>query len=213
MHLNPEEPSFAHALGEILGEEPNASTVDAYRRMVREARDAGLPLEKPVMNVDDFFPEKRWDVIALCGYMRDDPYSGSPGVAEIAPNVYRTTVRLTTPQGDKRFHFFLRVTDSPEHAPLVFNPLLNRFFYGEDFRRRAVKISDSGRIRNELQTLCSDAIEHLAEGRLRVRFDRIPNEVISPENQQILLEVLRWYKEHHPIWFRWLEIVPRSHRG
>jgi hypothetical protein len=93
-----------------------------------------------------------------------------------------------------------------EESRLVFNPLLIRFFYGEDYRTRAVKISDSGRIRNELQTLCSEALEH-TEDRLRVHFDRIPAEVISSEHQTILLRVLQWYKEHHPIWFRWLEIV------
>jgi hypothetical protein len=36
--------------------------------------------------------------------------------------------------------------------------------------------------------------------------DRILPEVISPDDQKILNEVLVWYKKHHPIWFSWLEI-------
>jgi hypothetical protein len=84
---------------------------------------------------------------------------------------------------------------------------LTRFIYGEDFRTRPVKISDSGRIRNELQTLCSEALEYLGNGKIKVHFDRIPPEVISIEDQKVLREVLYWYKKHHPIWFRWLEIT------
>ena len=70
-----------------------------------------------------------------------------------------------------------------------------------------MKISDSGRIRNELQTLCSDALEHFGESGVRVHFDRIPPDVIVPEDQKRLREILRWYKEHHPLWFSWLELA------
>jgi hypothetical protein len=206
MHLEPEDPGFSNALGQLMDDVPGDSMIGEYKNMIREARDAGLPLKKPVMKVDDFFPEKRWDVLALCGYMQPDPYTGTPGVMETAPNCFRTTVRFATPRGDKRITFTLRLMEQVEESRLVFNPLLIRFFYGEDYSRRAVKISDSGRIRNELQTLCSEALEH-EQDRLRVHFSRIPNEVISPEHQSVLLEVLQWYKEHHPIWFRWLEIA------
>ena len=52
-------------------------------------------------------------------------------------------------------------------------PLLTRFLAGEDFRSRPVRISDSGRIRNELQTLCSEALDY--EGStIRVHFGRDP---------------------------------------
>jgi hypothetical protein len=207
MHLDSEDPGFPAGLAEIIGQEADEATVSKYREMVREAREAGLPLDKPVMGVDDFFPEKRWDVLALCGYMQPDPYSGSPGVEEVSPDVYRATVRFTTPRGDKKIHLFLRLMEEPERCRLIFNPLLNRFFYGEDFRSRAVKVSDSGRIRNELQTLCSEAIEHDLSGRMRVHLERIPDEVISPQHQEVLDEVLHWYKERHPNWFRWLEIA------
>ncbi len=207
MHLEPESSDFPKTLGDVVGKTLDDPTVRKYGKMIREARNAGLPLGKTVLHVDDFFPEKRWEVLALCGYMQPDPYSGAPGVEEIAENVYRTTVRAVTPLGDKLITFVLRSMEKPEEGRLVFNPLLSRFFYGEDFRSRAVKISDSGRIRNELQTLCSAAIEHRPDSCLRLHFDRIPDEVISPKNKGILLEALLWYKDHHPIWFGWLEIA------
>jgi hypothetical protein len=116
-------------------------------------------------------------------------------------------VRLATARGDKRLFFTLRLMEKSRESRLVFNPLLTRFIYGEDFRTRPVKISDSGRIRNELQTLCSEAIEYLPSQQMRIHFDRIPYEVISRENQDLLLEVLRWYKQHHPLWFSWLIVV------
>jgi hypothetical protein len=90
---------------------------------------------------------------------------------------------------------------------LVFNPLLNRFMHGEDYRHRPVKISDSGRIRDELQTLCSEALEHLGSRGIRVHFEKISDEVIPRTRQGALREILEWYKANHPIWFSWLEIV------
>ena len=85
------------------------------------------------------------------------------------------------------------------------NPLLERFIAGEDYRRRAVKVSDSGRIHNELQTLCSQALEH-TDGKIRVPFDRINDDVIRPEHCRIIRSVVEWYKENHPVWFSWLEL-------
>jgi hypothetical protein len=70
----------------------------------------------------------------------------------------------------------------------------------------AVKISDSGRIRNELQTLASQALE-FTNHKIRVRFDRIDKEVMLPEKQRVIREVLEWYKKNHPVWFSWLEIA------
>ena len=210
MRLDPEADDFLEQIGEICDGALDASMAEEYRASIREARDAGLPIERPVMGVDDFFPEKRWDVVALCGYMLPDPYSGSPGVEQSAPGTYRVTVRVSTPRADKRITFTLRPTLASEVGRLVFNPLLIRFFYGEDYQNRPVKISDSGRIRNELQTLCSEAIEYTRDRRLRFYLERIPDEVISPKHQEILLAVLRWYQERHPLWFQWLEIVPAA---
>jgi hypothetical protein len=68
-----------------------------------------------------------------------------------------------------------------------------------------VKISDSGRIRNELQTMLSQALEHDGE-RIRIHFDRVDERVMPRKNQDAVRKVLEWYKREHPVWFEWLEI-------
>jgi hypothetical protein len=207
MGLDPDAADFAARLGDLLGGQPSAERLASYRAMIEEAKFAGLPLHKRVLRAGDFFPEKDWEAVALVGYMLPDPYTGAPGVEKVSERVYRTTVRMAAPRGDKTITFTLELKDAHDEARLVFNPLLIRFIYGEDFRARPVKISDSGRIRNELQTLCSEALDFLRDGRMRLVFDRIPSEVISHPNQKRLIEVLTWYIEHHPLWFNWLELV------
>ena len=206
MRLDPHASDLSKNLEALFGHDVVPEKVDLYRELILEAHEAGIPDTDRVIRADDFFPEKRWDVVALSGYMCDDPYSGAPGVKKIEEGVYQVTARIATPVADKRATLTLRLMEKTEEQRLVFNPLLTRFIYGEDFRSRPVKISDSGRIRNELQTLCSEALEHEKEGRIRVHFDRIPAEVISREDQVILREVLEWYIKHHPIWFSWLKI-------
>jgi len=209
MGLDPDAAGFPARLGQALGREADEKTVARFREMIAEARDAGIPVRKTCVAADDFFPEKKWDVLAVSGYMCPDPYSGAPGVEEAGPGRYRVTVRLASGRGDKRITFTLKLMETLEQSRLVFNPLLNRFMAGEDYARRPVKISDSGRIRNELQTLCSEALEFPSQDHIRVHFDRIPPEVIQPSAQAKLLEILRWYKKHHPLWFAWLEIVAK----
>ncbi len=196
-------------LERLFGSQLEPARVKAYREMVREAEEAGIPLNRPTLRADDFFPEKGWEVLALAGYMGPDPYSGLPGVELVGEGRYRVTVRLGSLRTDKRVTFTLRLMETLEQSRLVFSPLLNRFLSGgQDFETRAVKISDSGRIRNELQTLCAEALEFPGQNRMRVFFDRIPAAVISRERQETLLRVLRWYRKRHPIWFSWLELVP-----
>jgi len=206
MALDPTSPDFRTQLESYMGKTVDNTTLQHYRKMIREGFEAGVPLHKQSLNADDFFPEKSWEVLAISGYMRPDPYSGAPGVEEIRPGLYRVTVRTGGSQGDKRITFTMRLMESFEQSRLVFNPLLNRFIAGEDFQHRPVKISDSGRIRNELQTLCSEALDFLGDERIRIHFDRIPAEVIPSDKQLKLLEILRWYKANHPLWFSWLEI-------
>ncbi|MCU0236873.1 MAG: hypothetical protein MUC72_07295 [Acidobacteria bacterium] len=208
MGLDIDADGFAGRVGQVLGREVDAATVARFRAMIDDARLAGIPLHKPSVEADDFFPEKKWDVLAVSGYMSPDPYSGAPGVEEAGPGLYRVTVRLAGSRGDKRITFTLRLGETLEQSWLVFNPLLSRFMGGEDYEHRPVRISDSGRIRNELQTLCSEALEFPQQDHIRVHFDRIPADVIRPEAQVKLLEILRWYKKHHPLWFSWLEISP-----
>jgi hypothetical protein len=116
------------------------------------------------------------------------------------------TVRLSTVKGDKRTHFTLRLVETFGKSRLIFNPLLNRFLRGEEYRERQVTISDSGRIRNELQTLCTEALEHFGDNCIRLHFNNIPPDVIPPRDQVKLREVLEWYRTNHPIWFKWLEL-------
>jgi len=93
-----------------------------------------------------------------------------------------------------------------EGSRLVFSPLLVRFISGADPAARAVKVSDSGRLRNELQTMLTNALEYEGDT-IRVHFDRIDPMVISQDRQIVIRRTLEWYKEHHPVWFRWLEVA------
>ena len=102
--------------------------------------------------------------------------------------------------------FRLRLLESLAHSRLVFSPLLDRFYAGEDYRSRPVRISDSGRIRNELQTLCSEALDYLDGNGLCVNFGRIDEAVLSADKQDLIRNVITWYRESHPMWFRWLRV-------
>ncbi len=206
MGLDPEDPSFPGLLSALLGHEATTDDVDAYRAMIEDGAGAGLPLDRATISADDFLPERKWNVLAVSGHMSPDPYSGAAGVEQVSDDTWRVTTRTAALCGDKRVTFTLRLMESREQSKLVFNPLLMRFFMGEDHESRPVKISDSGRIRNELQTLCQQALEFEGQERIRVHFDRILPDIISPENQKVLLEVLCWYKKHHPLWFGWLDI-------
>ena len=207
MHLDAEADDFMEQLNAIAGTELSQDMGTRYRQCIRDARDAGIHVERRTLTAEDFLPHKKWDVMALVGYMLEDPYTGTPGVEALDSDTYRVTVRLSTPHGTKEVKLTLRFMENERERPLVCNPLLIRFFHGEEYRQRAVKISDSGRIRNELQTLCSEAMEHFGANGMRVHFDKISQDVISLENQKLLRDILIWYKEDHPLWFNWLEIA------
>ena len=117
-------------------------------------------------------------MLASIGYMCDDPYTGASGVTRVADNVYRVTTRLATRKASSVVTFTLRLMEPFETARQVFSPLLVRFLSGVDHTTRPVKISDSGRIRNEMQTMIPQALEH-ANDRIRVRFERINEMVLS----------------------------------
>jgi hypothetical protein len=164
-----------------------------------------MPLGKPVLRADDFMPEKDWWVLACVGYICDDPYTGAPGVTKVGDGVYRVTTRLATRQAASVITFTLRLMEPFETTRQVFSPLLVRFLSGVDHTTRPVKISDSGRIRNELQTMIPQALEHDNE-KIRVRFERINEMVLPRERQAKIRAVLEWYKANHPIWFEWLAL-------
>ena len=206
MKLAPDLPDFAARLRAQL---PHLTVDDAFVREIedaaREARVSNVPLGRRVLRADDFLPEKHWRVLASTGYICDDPYSGDSGVEVIGPDRYRVTTRLATRDASSRIAFTFRLKQGLDEARLIFSPLLVRFMSGTDWTQRGVKISDSGRIRNELQTLISQALDYEGD-HIHVRLDRIDPRVVPPKNQDIIRRSLTWYKENHPVWFEWLHI-------
>ena len=208
MRLDPDVADFGQrlaALFTVAGRELPPGKAQEYAEAIREARETGMPLDKPVLHADDFLPEKGWNVLASIGYMCDDPYTGAPGVREIAKGVYKVTTRLATRNASADITFTFRLMESLEETRLVFSPLLNRFLSGIDPASRAVKVSDSGRIRNELQTMMSQALEHDGD-KIRVHFDRVDEKVVPKDKLAAIRKVLEWYKANHSVWFSWLEI-------
>jgi len=207
MQLDPSASEFAQRLTALIGgQHVDAGKVRTYVEAIQEAAASNMPLGKPVLRADDFLPDKDWSVLASVGYMCDDPYTGAPGVTQVAADVYRVTARLATRKASSLITFTLRLMEPLETTRQVFSPLLVRFLSGVDHTTRPVKISDSGRIRNELQTMIPQALEHDGE-RIRVRFERINEMVMSRDKQARIRAVLQWYKANHPIWFDWLEPV------
>jgi len=205
MRLDRRAPDFARRVSELFGRELDAERVRTYAAAIEEQETSNIPTGKRVLRADDFLPEKDWSVLASIGYMCDDPYTGAPGIVEVGDGVYRVTTCLATRKASSRITFTLRLMEPMPVARQVFSPLLVRFLSGVDHTTRAVKISDSGRIRNELQTMFSQALEHHGE-RIRVHFDRVDERVMPRKSQAAVREILQWYKRAHPVWFEWLEM-------
>jgi hypothetical protein len=207
MRLDADAPDFTARVAAILGgREVDAGRVQSYAEAIRDAAASNMPVGRRVLRADDFLPDKDWNVVASIGSMCDDPYTGMPGVVQVREGVYRVTTMLATRKASSRITFTFRLMEPLEQARHVFSPLLVRFMNGVDYTRRAVKISDSGRIRNELQTMLSQALEHDGD-RMTVHFDRIDEKVLPREKQDAIRKVLLWYKQHHPVWFPWLEVA------
>jgi len=210
MRLDPDAPDFAARVAEIHGGRAlDAGRVSALAEAIRDAEDSNMPLSRRVLRADDFLPEKSWRVLASVGYMCLDPYTGVEGVRQVgkaSDHRWAVTTRLATRNASSLITFTLRLMEPLEQMRHVFSPLLVRFLNGQDHTRRSVKISDSGRIRNELQTMLSQALEHDGE-HIRVHFDRVDDLVMPKEKQVRIREVLLWFKAHHPVWFEWLEVA------
>ncbi len=207
MQLDPDAPDFGQRVREALGgKDVEAGRVASYAAAIREARASNVPIGRRVLRPDDFVPEKGWRVLASTGYICDDPYTGTPGVTCVADGVYRVSTRLAAHRASSRIAFTFRLMEPPDRARHVFSPLLVRFMSGVDHTTRPVKISDSGRIRNELQTMFSQALEHDGET-VRGHFDRLDEKVVPRDKQEIIRKVLAWYRANHPVWFGWLEIA------
>jgi hypothetical protein len=207
MRLDSRAPDFAKKATELLGgREVDAAKVQRYAEAIRVAAESNMPLGKRVLRADDFLPDKNWKALASVGYMCADPYTGAPGLEKVEEGVYQVTTLLATRKASSRITFTFRLMEPLEEARHVFSPLLVRFLSGVDHTRRAVKISDSGRIRNELQTMLSQALEYDGD-RLRVHFDRVDDMVMPREKQAAIRKVLEWYKASHPVWFAWLDLA------
>ena len=207
MRLDRESPDFGRRVAELFGgREVEAGKLARYAEAIQEAEASNMPMGRRVLRADDFLPEKDWRVLASIGYMCDDPYSGAHGVTQVADGVYKVTTRLATRKASSWIKFTFRLMEPLAEARHVFSPLLVRFMSGVDHTRRAVKISDSGRIRNELQTMISQALEFDGE-HVRVHFDRIDDKVMPRDKQAAIRRVLEWYKANHPVWFGWLDIA------
>jgi hypothetical protein len=207
MRLDPDAQSFSGSLAALLGD-PITSEQDTsdYRKLILDSREALMPTGTRSFSIDHFFPYKEWRVLALSSCMLPDPYTGMPGVEHISEQTYRVTTRASTQHGILEVDLSLRLMEPPEEMRMVFSPLLDRFYAGQDYRTRPVKISDSGRIRNELQTLCSEALEYLPNNQIAVHFDQIDEAVMPHDKKSLIRDALIWYKQHHPFWFRWLKI-------
>ncbi|HEY0593393.1 MAG TPA: hypothetical protein VGF40_16590, partial [Thermoanaerobaculia bacterium] len=206
MQLDPSSSDFAARVGALLGgDEVDAGRISTYAEAIREAEVSNIPMGRRVLRADDFLPVKDWSVLASIGYMCDDPYSGAPGVTQVGDGIYEVTTLLATRQASSRITFTFRLLETFDQARHVFSPLLVRFLSGVDYTRRPVKVSDSGRIRNELQTMFSQALEHDGE-KIRVHLDRVDEKVMPREKRAAIARVLEWYKANHPVWFDWLEM-------
>jgi hypothetical protein len=206
MLLDPDAPSFPEKLGALFGKPPEPAKVQEYAEAIRDARATNLPLGGRVIRADDLMPNKEWGVLASVGYMCDDPYTGVKGVTQVRDGVYRVSTRLATSNASSLITFTFRLMEPLAETKLIFSPLLSRFLEGIDPASRPVKVSDSGRIRNELQTMLSQALEHDGD-RIRVHFGRVDEKVMPKEKQVAIRKVLEWYKAHHPVWFGWLDIA------
>jgi hypothetical protein len=206
MQLDPDSASFAERLAALFGaKQVEAAKVGGYAEAIREARATNMPLGGRVIRADDLMPNKDWGVLASIGYMCDDPYTGVRGVTQVGEGTYKVSTRLATRNASSLITFTFRLMEPLEETKLIFSPLLTRFLAGVDPAARPVKISDSGRIRNELQTMLSQALEHDGD-KIRVHFDRVDEKVMPKEKQAAIRKVLEWYKANHPVWFGWLEI-------
>ena len=160
---------------------------DGLQRAARASR---------VLRADDFLPEKNWRRArvrpATCATTRTPARAGVDAASPTS--VYRVTTRLATREASSPHHVHVPAAWSRSSRRATSSARCSSASCRAWTTRRApVKISDSGRIRNELQTMFSQALEHDGD-RIRVHFDRIDEKVMPKESQRAIRDVLEWYK-------------------
>lgn len=206
MRLDPHKPDFKDKLAGLYGRPVDDGLAKTYAHAIDEALESNIPLKPRVLYADDFFDARDWRVLSCTGYMCDDPYTGMKGLERLSENRFRVTARLATRNASSNIHFTFRLLETFDETRLCFSPLLTRFISGVDYSQRPVKVSDSGRIRNELQTMLSQALEYDGE-RIIVHFDRVEDDVMPKAHQARIRDALLWYRKNHPVWFKWLDVA------
>jgi len=54
--------------------------------------------------------------------------------------------------------------------------------------------------------LCSQALEHYGDNQIKVHLSRIDDLTMPAYKKETIKEILQWFKQHHPLWFKWLEM-------
>ena len=208
MQLDPDGARLRGASGpSSAGRETSDEEVAGYAEAIRDARACNVPDgQAGAARRRASCPRRTgasWRPSATSATTRTPERRG---VDKVSEGVYKVTTRLATRNASSYITFTFRLMESLEQQRHVFSPLLVRFLSGVDHTTRAVKISDSGRIRNELQTMFSQALDHDGD-RIKVHFDRVDEKVLPRDKQAAIRRVLEWYKANHPVWFQWLEIA------
>ena len=210
MQLDPAAPDFAASGSATLigGRDVEAGTVRDYAEAIRgrggvqhAARQAAC------CSADDFLPEKDWRVLASVGYMCDDPYTGAPGVTQVADDAYRVTTRLATRKASSLITFTLRLMESLETTRQVFSPLLVRFLSGVDHTTRPVQ---DLRLRAHPQRAADDDPAG-ARARRRphpgpLRADQRDGDAARQAGGDPR-RARSGTRRNHPVWFDWLDLA------
>lgn len=205
MQLDPDSPTFEEDLAAAVGRAIPSDETAACRDAILDARAAGIPLGKPSLTADDYFPKPDWQGLACAGYIGADPYTGAAGVRHRGEDEHVVTCQLAGSHGQQRVVLTLRRSCPAEELPRAFTCLVRRIARGEDLSARDVGPSEAGRIRNDLLTLVPAALEHHGE-RIRLDFGAIEPAVLSHEEQARLFEQLDRLCHAHPESFGWLEL-------
>lgn len=170
-----------------------------HREIVEDAIRANIPLGRRTLTINDFLPLKRWQCLAISAAIEDDPYSALRGIEDLGQDRFRVCVRLASNGGIVRMiRLTVRLEMPRETARKVFLPLLDRFWEGEAFESRPVKSSDIGRILNELRTWSWNSVIDLQDGTVLVNLSRVDEAVIPRAKKEMIIDILRRYKQEYP---------------